>query len=195
MVFQVIGKNQFDRVDFGASTGMPSCTCKDWRTYHIPCKHFFGVFQKREVWSWEKLPALYLESEFLCLEYTIKKYISDDISTTNSPLDEDIIICDPLTYTTLPSKENANFTIALCFHDRMHIHACMLFYIVFYQIISQRNHFFRHTKEIRYYQECHLYLLFKPFKPPITFELYPCASDFWLKRCFTMTYKYREKQG
>lgn len=23
----------------------PECTCKDWTSYQIPCKHFFAVFQ------------------------------------------------------------------------------------------------------------------------------------------------------
>ena len=41
-VFEVHGKNQTYRVDFGISTGMPSCTYRDWQNYHIPCKHFFG---------------------------------------------------------------------------------------------------------------------------------------------------------
>ena len=29
------------KVDFGIEDNNPSCTCKDWIRYHIPCKHFF----------------------------------------------------------------------------------------------------------------------------------------------------------
>ena len=25
---------------------MPSCTCKDWARWHIPCKHFFAIFHE-----------------------------------------------------------------------------------------------------------------------------------------------------
>ena len=39
--------------------------------------YFFGVFQKREVWSWEKLPALYLKSEYLCLGENARHNYSD----------------------------------------------------------------------------------------------------------------------
>lgn len=38
------------RVDFGVETRMPSCECKDWIRFNIPCKHFFAIFfQKRNV--------------------------------------------------------------------------------------------------------------------------------------------------
>lgn len=53
---------------------MPSCTCRDW---HIPCKHFFGVFQNKEDWTWDKLPNAYLKSEYLSLdESALTKYLS-----------------------------------------------------------------------------------------------------------------------
>ena len=28
-------------IDFGKESGKPSCTCQDWMTNNIPCKHFF----------------------------------------------------------------------------------------------------------------------------------------------------------
>ena len=51
-------------VDFG-SGGEPSCTCKDWIRYHIPCKHFFSIFTHRPLWQWDKLPQSYLQSAYL----------------------------------------------------------------------------------------------------------------------------------
>ena len=76
-VFEVRGKSQTYRVDFGSSTGMPSCTYRDWQNYHIPCKHFFGVFQNKEDWTWDKLPDAYLKSEYLSLdESALTKYLS-----------------------------------------------------------------------------------------------------------------------
>ena len=34
-------------VDFGATSkeGTPSCSCKGWTRWHIPCKHFFAVLR------------------------------------------------------------------------------------------------------------------------------------------------------
>jgi hypothetical protein len=54
-------------VNFGVKeqTGMPSCTCKDWQQYHIPCKHFFAVLEHRSKWQWEQLPKPYLQSAYL----------------------------------------------------------------------------------------------------------------------------------
>lgn len=33
--------------------------------YHIPCKHFFAVFEHRPQWQWEQLPESYLHSAYL----------------------------------------------------------------------------------------------------------------------------------
>ena len=37
-------------VDFGRNSQeqMPSCSCKDWTRWHIPCKHFLAVFRLRQ---------------------------------------------------------------------------------------------------------------------------------------------------
>ena len=46
-IFTIKGsKGKTHKVSFGihAEDGMPSCTCADWQQWHIPCKHFFGVF-------------------------------------------------------------------------------------------------------------------------------------------------------
>ena len=70
-VFEV-SKNSTSKqtVDFGRgeSSDMPSCTCKDWQQYHIPCKHFFAVFQHRSEWQWEQLPETYLNSAYLTVD-------------------------------------------------------------------------------------------------------------------------------
>ena len=42
--FTVQGKKRVHTVDFGTSSGMPSCTCLDWTKNQLPCKHFFAVF-------------------------------------------------------------------------------------------------------------------------------------------------------
>ena len=53
------------RVEFGSNTDSPSCSCKDWIRWHIPCKHFFGIFANYNEWSWNSLPKAYLDSSYL----------------------------------------------------------------------------------------------------------------------------------
>ena len=57
-------------VKFGTSTSddMPSCTCKDWLRYHIPCKHFFAIFTHRPNWSWDQLPSTYQNSAYVSMD-------------------------------------------------------------------------------------------------------------------------------
>lgn len=31
--------------DHSVTLSLPSCSCRDWTTWHLPCKHFFGIFQ------------------------------------------------------------------------------------------------------------------------------------------------------
>ena len=63
---------------------MPSCTCKDWARWHIPCKHFFAVFREIPDWSWESLPTGYLSSAYLTTDnealadYFINQGVSED---------------------------------------------------------------------------------------------------------------------
>ena len=54
-------------IDFGAASGegTPSCSCKDWTRWHIPCKHFFAVFWVKPEWSWNTIPKQYIECAYL----------------------------------------------------------------------------------------------------------------------------------
>ena len=54
-------------VEFGTASGegTPSCSCKDWTRWHIPCKHFFAAFRVKPEWSWNTLPKQYTESAYL----------------------------------------------------------------------------------------------------------------------------------
>ena len=44
---------------------LPSCSCKDWVRWHIPCKHFFTIFREKPEWTWDSLPEKYLKSAYL----------------------------------------------------------------------------------------------------------------------------------
>ena len=52
-------------MNFGAATGTPTCTCKDWIHFRIPCKHFFAIFNHSKDWKWGSLPNHYLESSHI----------------------------------------------------------------------------------------------------------------------------------
>ena len=56
---------------------MPECTCKDWTRWHIPCKHFFAVFNYFPNWGWTSLPKKYLENEYLTADSAILTNPSD----------------------------------------------------------------------------------------------------------------------
>ena len=66
-------------VSFGTNTNdtMPSCTCRDWITWNIPCKHFF-LSSGFILWDWNKLPDSYRDSA----------YLSTDTSSLNTFFNE-----------------------------------------------------------------------------------------------------------
>lgn len=68
-------------VDFkggSSSQELPSCTCKDWTRYRIPCKHFFAVFSHRQQWQWEQLPNAYKTSAYVSMDtLTIDKHFEE----------------------------------------------------------------------------------------------------------------------
>ena len=74
--FQVKGSANTHNIDFGKESYDPSCTCKDWLKWKMPCKHFFGVFKHYPKWNWNALPRSYLNSE----------YLSSDARALASPL-------------------------------------------------------------------------------------------------------------
>ena len=68
-------------VEFGDQSGGTKCTCKDWLTYHLPCKHFFAVFRHFPEWGWEKLPVSdsYVTLPYLSLDnQAILSYINPE---------------------------------------------------------------------------------------------------------------------
>ena len=66
-IFTVTGTNGKDhRVLFAA----PSCTCRDWITWHLPCKHFFSIFRVYPKWDWNSLPESYRNSAYLSTDQT-----------------------------------------------------------------------------------------------------------------------------
>ena len=64
----------------------PSCTCRDWITFHLPCKHFFGIFRLYSKWDWNSLPDSYRNSAYLSTDQSaIEDYFqAPDVPTLES---------------------------------------------------------------------------------------------------------------
>ena len=57
----------------------PECTCKDWIRHHIPCKHFFAIFEHFPGWGWSELPRHFLGSSYLSADTTsVHKYLNTE---------------------------------------------------------------------------------------------------------------------
>ena len=56
--------NMWYHVSFGGNNEPPLCTCKEWESSHLPCKHMFAVFRHSPDWGFEKLPDTYRNSPF-----------------------------------------------------------------------------------------------------------------------------------
>ncbi|KAK3106823.1 hypothetical protein FSP39_000615 [Pinctada imbricata] len=54
--------------------GLPSSSCMDWYSNHLPCKHFFAVIRNVTDWGWSRLLTEYINNPFLTLD-------SDSVST------------------------------------------------------------------------------------------------------------------
>ena len=66
--FTVKGSNSNHHcVSFGMNSTdtTPSCTCRDWVQWHIPCKHFWAVFRFYPAWYWARFPESYQRSAYL----------------------------------------------------------------------------------------------------------------------------------
>ena len=93
--FEVKGNKGNHTVEFGDQSREPKCTCKDWLTYHLPCKHFFAVFRHFPGWGWEKLPDSYLSSPYLSLDnQAITSYINPEQQLSlSADIDEPSLSC------------------------------------------------------------------------------------------------------
>lgn len=66
--FTIQGSSKLYSIDFGVSTGNPSCSCPDWLQWQIPCKHFFAIFRLVEGWGWDSLPQSYKSAPYMCAD-------------------------------------------------------------------------------------------------------------------------------
>ena len=94
-VFTVAGSaNKLHTVNFGSTSGEPSCTCLDWMQWRIPCKHFFAIFKFFQQWGWESLPD----------QYKSQPHISCDVGPVGQPSDTDLSPMYQITWSCLQKR-------------------------------------------------------------------------------------------
>ena len=88
------------RVNFST----PECTCKDWIRHHIPCKHFFAIFEQCPGWDWSKLPQHFLGSSYLSADTnSVHKYLNiEETENGDQPSD---FHCEDLSLPQLPKQK------------------------------------------------------------------------------------------
>ena len=88
------------------SFAIPSCTCRDWITWHLPCKHFFAIFRLYPKWNWNSLPKSYQNSPYLSTDDTAITdhfHAHDDAQEETSSNPD--IPSSTVTATNLPEKK------------------------------------------------------------------------------------------
>ena len=92
-------------VSFGGNNEPPLCTCKEWESSHLPCKHMFAVFRHNPDWGFDKLPDTYRNSPFFSLDEEIIFPVIN-IDTAEQPAD--IEPQDVPSHPDISEKENAS---------------------------------------------------------------------------------------
>ena len=85
------------------SFSTPECTCKDWIRHHIPCKHFFAIFEHFPGWGWSELPQHFLGSSYLSADTTsVHKYLNtEEAGNEAQPSD---FQCEDLSLPQIPQR-------------------------------------------------------------------------------------------
>ena len=83
-LFRVKSKHtsEWYNLSFGAGEEMPRCSCKDWFSSFMPCKHFLAVMRLHSEWSWKKLPAKYVNSPYFVTDSEIEFGNTADVAVT-----------------------------------------------------------------------------------------------------------------
>ena len=103
-------------VDFGRNSQeqMPSCSCKDWTRWHIPCKHFFAVFRHKQAWCWDALPQTYRDSAYLSTDNDATDIYFAQFSTVSHSAEDTLqLLPDPSdeVQTTAPSDTSVHTSL------------------------------------------------------------------------------------
>ena len=113
--FTVKGSNdKAHTVSFGTKSDnpTPSCTCRDWVEWHIPCKHFWAVFRFYPTWNWERLPDSYKASAYLSSDAgALNDFFNDSPSNSDSQLQDNSSTDDNLrlAQNEIPKQQVCNY--------------------------------------------------------------------------------------
>jgi len=93
-------------VELSSVTGMPYCSCKDWATHHLPCKHLLALLNLN-IATWDELPKHYINSPAFVLDVPVHVNESQIfkpplIQTTDTNDDNDVL------HETGPSAHDTN---------------------------------------------------------------------------------------
>ena len=90
-IFQVksMSKEGYHKVCLGDKHALPTCTCKDWKKFLMPCKHFLAVFEHAQGVSWNSLGEIYTASPFFTIDFDvfgIREPVALEIENSEDPL-------------------------------------------------------------------------------------------------------------
>ena len=116
-------------VSFGSKSDdpTPSCTCRDWVEWHIPCKHFWAIFRFYPDWNWERLPDSYKASAYLSSDTgALDNFFNESLSNIDSQLQDNSSTDDNLrpAQDKIPKQQ-------VCYYVYIHTHTCSKFRNVF----------------------------------------------------------------
>ena len=72
-IFQVksMSSEWYHELYLGDKYAFPTCTCKDWKKFLMPCKHGVAVFEHVPGVSWNSLGEIYTKSPFFSIDYEV----------------------------------------------------------------------------------------------------------------------------
>ncbi|XP_053391067.1 uncharacterized protein LOC128553892 [Mercenaria mercenaria] len=82
-------------VDLGGA--LPSCSCKDWEKFHLPCKHMLAILTQIEGYGWDSLNEDFRDCPHFCIDPDLKN---------SCHYDKKVAIPEPLT-----SNNRRNFSV------------------------------------------------------------------------------------
>ena len=112
---------------------VPECTCKDWTRHHIPCKHFFAVFEQCPGWDWFKLPLEFQGSCYLSADTNaIDKYLTPTetsetaelVKPISQEMDQSLDQKQEQILPSIPIKQVYFHTLHYCIYTEVLTSAC-----------------------------------------------------------------------
>ena len=74
----------------GDKYALPTCPCKDWKKFLMPCKHFLAVFEHLPGVPWNSLSGIYAKSPFFSIDYEVFGLTNVTQSTVESQEDKQL---------------------------------------------------------------------------------------------------------